>query len=109
MAFAMQFTPATLATAPLVDPEIQVTAQSDFTFTLSARGGVAPWTWLDHPFGTVGVFEDAETGLPLNAFYLVPGIDRTGTPSHLQYQGNWIECRPSRVPHELCAITKPCS
>ncbi|KAJ7438510.1 hypothetical protein B0H11DRAFT_588199 [Mycena galericulata] len=54
-----------------------MTAHSNLTFTLSARGGVAPWTWLDHPAGTVGVFVDSKTGLPSNGFYLIPGIDRT--------------------------------
>ncbi|KAF8971934.1 glycoside hydrolase superfamily [Flammula alnicola] len=58
-------------------PMISVYRSNDFTFTLSAKGGVAPWTWVDHPAGTVGVFMDAKTGLPSNGFYLVPGIDRT--------------------------------
>ncbi len=47
------------------------------TFTLSAQGGVAPFTWLDHPAGTVGFFQDKVTGRPANGFYLIPGIDRT--------------------------------
>lgn len=68
-----------LANASLVDPAINVTRGDNFTFTLSAQGGVAPFTWLDHPANTVGVFVDTKTGKPLNAFYLVPGIDRTGT------------------------------
>ncbi|KAF7377216.1 Glycoside hydrolase family 2 protein [Mycena sanguinolenta] len=71
------FTPMSLADVPLVDPQIQVNSTSDLTFTLSAKGGVAPWTWLDHPAGTIGVFVDNTTGLPSNGFYLVPGIDRT--------------------------------
>ncbi|KAJ6550965.1 glycoside hydrolase family 2 protein [Mycena vulgaris] len=71
------FTPASLADATLVDPKIQLTAAPDLTFTLSALGGVAPWTWLDHPAGTVGVFVDNTTGLPSNGFYLIPGIDHT--------------------------------
>ncbi|KAJ7901256.1 glycoside hydrolase family 2 protein [Mycena leptocephala] len=71
------FTPASLANATLVDPRIHVTSTRDLMFTLSAKGGVAPWTWLDHPAGTVGVFVHAESGLPSNGFYLVPGIDRT--------------------------------
>jgi hypothetical protein len=74
----LQFTPASLANATLVDPRIHVTSTRDLMFTLSAKGGVAPWTWLDHPAGTVGVFVHAESGLPSNGFYLVPGIDRTG-------------------------------
>ncbi|KAI0065586.1 glycoside hydrolase family 2 protein [Artomyces pyxidatus] len=72
------FTPASLANATLVDPRIEVTHGPGLTFTLSAKGGVAPWTWLDHPSGTVGFFAD-KTGHPLNGFYLVPGADRTVT------------------------------
>ncbi|KII92211.1 glycoside hydrolase family 2 protein [Plicaturopsis crispa FD-325 SS-3] len=71
------FTPTSLANATLVDPKINLTATSDLSFTLSARGGVAPWTWLDHPAGTVGYFVDNATGLPSNGFYLIPGSDRT--------------------------------
>lgn len=67
-----------LAEAELVDPEINLTPGSNLTFTLSAKGGVAAYAWLDHPYGTVGYFVDAATQVPLNGFYLVPGIDRTG-------------------------------
>jgi len=72
-----QFTPTPLSNSSLVDPMISVTRNDDLTFTLSAKGGVAPWTWFEHPFGTVGVFFDNNTGLPSDGFYLVPGIDRT--------------------------------
>ncbi|KAF7377200.1 Glycoside hydrolase family 2 protein [Mycena sanguinolenta] len=71
------FTPVSLADVPLVDPQIEINSTPDLTFTLSAKGGVAPWTWLDHPAGTIGMFVDNTTGLPSNGFYLVPGIDRT--------------------------------
>ncbi|KAJ6452761.1 glycoside hydrolase family 2 protein [Mycena sanguinolenta] len=71
------FTPVSLADVSLVDPQIQIDSTKDLTFTVSAKGGVAPWTWLDHPAGTVGVFVDNTTGLPSNGFYLIPGIDRT--------------------------------
>ncbi|KAJ7030709.1 glycoside hydrolase family 2 protein [Mycena alexandri] len=71
------FTPISLAEAALVDPQIRVTSTENLMFTLSALGGVAPWTWLDHPAGTIGFFVDNTTGLPFNGFYLVPGIDRT--------------------------------
>ncbi|KAG6839869.1 hypothetical protein C0991_010981, partial [Blastosporella zonata] len=71
------FTPTSLANAHLVDPKITVFRGQDLTFTLSAKGGVGAWTWIDHPSGTVGVFVDEATGLPSNAFYLIPGIDRT--------------------------------
>jgi beta-mannosidase len=62
-----------------VNPEIKVTRGKDLTFTLSARGGVAAWTWVDHPAGTVGYFVDKKTNVPTNGFYLIPGIDRTRT------------------------------
>ncbi|KAH9934072.1 glycoside hydrolase [Epithele typhae] len=71
------FTPASLALAPLIDPEIEVIAGDSLTFTLSAKGGVAAFTWLDHPVGTVGYFREKRTGNLLNGFYLIPGIDRT--------------------------------
>ncbi|KAI5121557.1 hypothetical protein M0805_000738 [Coniferiporia weirii] len=71
------FTPVSLAEVPLVDPAIHIERGADFTFTLSAQGGVAPFTWLDHPSGTVGIFVDASSGKPSNGFYLVPGMDRT--------------------------------
>ncbi|KAG9316861.1 hypothetical protein JVU11DRAFT_2936 [Chiua virens] len=71
------FTPVSLACANLVDPEIVVSVTSNYTFTLSARGGVGAWTWLDHPYGTAGYFVDETTGSPSNGFYLVPKIDRT--------------------------------
>lgn len=73
-----QFTPTSLANARLVDPEIHVERHEDLAFTLSARGGVAAWTWLDHPAGTVGYFVDNATSVPTNGFYLVPGLYRTG-------------------------------
>ncbi|TFK44105.1 glycoside hydrolase [Crucibulum laeve] len=73
------FTPTSLADAHLVDPKISVIRHPDLSFTLSAKGGVAPWTWIDHPAGTVGIFVDSKTGLPSNGFYLLPGVDRTLT------------------------------
>ncbi|TBU37489.1 glycoside hydrolase [Dichomitus squalens] len=71
------FTPVSLALAKLVDPAIKITPGDDLTFTLSAKGGVGVYAWLDHPAGTVGYFRDSSTGLPTNGFYLIPGIDRT--------------------------------
>ncbi|KAL1742498.1 glycoside hydrolase family 2 protein [Schizophyllum fasciatum] len=70
------FTPASLAAANLVDPGVQLAHEGDLAFTLSAKGGVAPWTWLEHPAGSVGYFADNATGRPSNGFYLIPGIDR---------------------------------
>ncbi|KAM5539879.1 hypothetical protein V8D89_006382 [Ganoderma adspersum] len=71
------FTPTSLASANLVDPKIEVRSGKDLAFTLSAKGGVGVYTWLDHPAGTVGYFQDTSTGLPANGFYLIPGIDRS--------------------------------
>ncbi|KAG1829652.1 glycoside hydrolase family 2 protein [Suillus variegatus] len=71
------FTPVSLAYSNLVDPQIAVIAGENYTFTLSAKGGVGAWMWLDHPSGTVGYFLDPMTGLPSNGYYLIPGIDRT--------------------------------
>ncbi|PCH35835.1 glycoside hydrolase family 2 protein [Wolfiporia cocos MD-104 SS10] len=77
VAMETYYTPTSLAYAELVDPEIALTTGENLTFTLSAKGGVAAYAWLDHPYGTVGYFVDDTTGNPLNGFYLVPGIDRT--------------------------------
>lgn len=82
-----QFTPISLALADLVDPQISMTHSENYTFTLSSKGGVAPYTWVDHPSGTVGYFVDAATSAPFNGFYLVPGIDRTC--ECLQYELNF--------------------
>ncbi|KAF9449648.1 glycoside hydrolase family 2 protein [Macrolepiota fuliginosa MF-IS2] len=71
------FVPTSLANAKLEDPQISITRTNDLTFTLSAKGGVAAWAWMDHPSGTMGIFVDVNTGLPANGFFLVPGIDRT--------------------------------
>ena len=76
--FILQFTPITLAKAALMDPKIHVTAYANLTFTLSAKGGVGAWTWLDHPANTVGYFFDTSSSVPSNGLYLIPGQDRTG-------------------------------
>ena len=74
----IQFTPVSLAQAPLVDPKISLKHTKGLTFEVSAEGGVGAWTWLDHPVGTVGYFAEPATGKPLNGFYLIPGMTRTG-------------------------------
>ncbi|KAA1472783.1 glycoside hydrolase [Dentipellis sp. KUC8613] len=75
------FNPASLSISSLVDPKITITpgkaSTGEMSFTVSAAGGVGPWTWLDHPAGTVGYFVDSVTGQPSNGFYLIPGQDRT--------------------------------
>ena len=75
-----QFTPGSLANASLTDPQLQLSPSTDgnLSFTVSAQGGVAAWAWLEHPANTIGVFVDPN-GVPSNAFYVVPGIDRQGT------------------------------
>ncbi|THH05492.1 hypothetical protein EW146_g9889 [Bondarzewia mesenterica] len=70
------FTPTSLAKANLVDPRIKITHRENLAFTLSAKGSIAAWTWMDHLSGTVGYFFDGMTGVPTNGFYLVPGMDR---------------------------------
>ncbi|KAJ3809985.1 glycoside hydrolase family 2 protein [Lentinula aff. lateritia] len=70
------FTPTSLGNVTLVDPEITVNTGYSYEFVLEAKGGVAPWTWIEHPAGTVGMFIDAYTGSPSNAFYLIPGIQK---------------------------------
>jgi hypothetical protein len=52
-------------------------AHSNLEFTLSAKGGVGVFTWLDHPSGTIGYFVDTATNIPTNGFHLIPGQDRT--------------------------------
>lgn len=66
-----------------------MTAGANYTFTLSAKGGVAPYTWLEHPSGTVGYFVDATTDVPFNGFYLVPGVDRTGKRTNFEVTVTW--------------------
>ena len=73
----LQFTPTSLANVSLIDPQIDVSWIDNSTLILSARGGVAPWAWVDHPAGTIGYFVDAHTNVPSNGFYLIPGITRT--------------------------------
>lgn len=89
----MEFTPISLANAAIVDPKISMYVADDLQITLSAKGGVAPWTWVDHPLGTVGVFVDAVTGKPTNGFYLIPGVDRTCECTYILGVGEWHSLR----------------
>jgi hypothetical protein len=73
-----QFTPVSLASANLVDPNISLTPTTDLEFLLTANGGVGVFTWLDHPSGTVGSFVDANSGVPSNGYFLIPNQDRKG-------------------------------
>ena len=72
-----QFAPVSLSQATLIDPMITMTPSDNLTFTLSARGGVAAFAWIDHPAATVGYFRDVSTNDVSNGFFLIPGIDRT--------------------------------
>lgn len=57
--------------ANLVDPEIKLSYDEDtMTFTVEATKGVALYTWLDYPAGTVGYFD-------ANSFVLAPGKPKT--------------------------------
>lgn len=59
-----------LSRAKLVDPGIALRYSDDTkNFTLEATTGVAVWTWLDYPAGTLLNFDT-------NAFILVPGQPR---------------------------------
>ena len=91
----MEFTPISLANAAIVDPKISMDITDDLQITLSAQGGVAPWTWVDHPLGTVGVFVDAVTGKPTNGFYLIPGVDRTCERTYITGVAEWDNLRES--------------
>ncbi|KAF9890230.1 hypothetical protein FE257_006142 [Aspergillus nanangensis] len=64
------FTPVFLKDLALVDPKLELSRNANTnTFTVEAKSGVALYTWLDYPSGTVGYFED-------NGFILVPGEKR---------------------------------
>ncbi|KAL1672792.1 glycoside hydrolase family 2 protein [Schizophyllum commune] len=79
------FTPTSLAHANLVDPEVQLTHEGDLVFTLNAKGGVAPLTWLEHLAGSIGYLADNATGRPSIGFYLTAGK-------------SWHTCRLCLVP-----------
>ena len=60
-----------LSEAKLVDPEISLSYDgSSRAFTVEAQSGVAAWTWLENPNGTLGNFDS-------NAFILLPRQPRT--------------------------------
>ncbi|RAL17317.1 beta-mannosidase mndA, partial [Aspergillus homomorphus CBS 101889] len=61
------FTPAFPKDLDLVDPRVSVVYNPEIQkFEVEAKSGVALYTWLEHPEGVVGYFEE-------NAFGLVPG------------------------------------
>lgn len=64
------FTPVFPNRLKLVDPQLSLSYdRRTGKFTVEARSGVSLYTWLVHPAGTVGYFED-------NAFVLRPGQKR---------------------------------
>ncbi|KAL1964799.1 hypothetical protein VTN77DRAFT_6666 [Rasamsonia byssochlamydoides] len=64
------FTPVWTNEAKLVDPQIELSYnEATKKFTVEAKSGVALYTWLDYPAGTVGYFDD-------NSFVLRPGQPR---------------------------------
>jgi beta-mannosidase len=64
------FTPVWMNAAKLVDPGLSVSYnEATQKFTVEAKSGVALYTWLDYPAGTVGYFDE-------NSFALVPGQPR---------------------------------
>ena len=71
----------------LVDPELEVKYDTlSGKFTVQAKGGVSLYTWLDHPAGVVGYFDD-------NSFVLVPGEKREIQFAVLDDKtvGNWVD------------------
>lgn len=81
------FTPMFPKDLALVDPKLKVSFDADAEiFTVEAQAGISLYTWLTHPEGVVGYFQE-------NAFALIPGQkksvgfvvqeDRTG--------GKWTE------------------
>lgn len=64
------FHPFPLSKAKLVDPGITLSYSNETkNFTVEATTGVAVWTWLDNPAGTLLNFD-------ANAFILLPGQPR---------------------------------
>ena len=81
------FHAVSLAEAKLVDPGIMLTySNATKNFTVEATTGVAAWTWLDYPAGTVANFDS-------NAFLLLPGQPRSVgyTVKTDSSNGAWVE------------------
>ncbi|PLN77271.1 beta-mannosidase mndA [Aspergillus taichungensis] len=65
------FTPVFPKELALVDPKVKVSFNVDAKkFTVEAQAGISLYTWLTHPEGVVGYFEE-------NAFVLIPGQKKT--------------------------------
>lgn len=80
------FHPFPLSKAKLADPGITLSyANATKNFTVEATTGVAVWTWLDNPAGTLLNFD-------VNAFILLPGQPREigYTLKSDSTGGNWV-------------------
>ncbi|PKY03061.1 beta-mannosidase mndA [Aspergillus campestris IBT 28561] len=65
------FTPVFPKDLALVDPKVKVSFDAKTkTFTVEAQSGISLYTWLTHPEGVVGYFEE-------NSFVLIPGQKKT--------------------------------
>lgn len=76
-----------LADAELVDPGLTLTySNATKNFTVEATTGIAAWTWLDNPAGTLLNFD-------ANAFWLMPGQPREVgyTLKSDSTDGDWVE------------------
>ena len=81
------FHPFPLSKAKLVDPGITLSySNATKNFTVEATTGVAVWTWLDNPAGTLLNFD-------ANAFILLPGQPREVgyTLKSDSTGGDWVE------------------
>lgn len=81
------FHPTPLNVADLVDPGLTLNYDNATgNFTVEATKGVAAWTWVENPAGTVGNFDS-------NGFWLVPGAPRelSFTMKNDTTAGAWIE------------------
>ncbi|KZT04086.1 glycoside hydrolase family 2 protein [Laetiporus sulphureus 93-53] len=70
------YTPTSLANAELIDPEIDMIAGDSLTFTLSAKGGVAAYAWLDHPSGKSYIIDPISSTLHKPALSMIRDPDR---------------------------------
>ena len=81
------FHAAPLSKAKMVDPGLRLSYSKDTkNFTVEATTGVAAWTWLDYPAGTVGHFDS-------NGFWLLPGRKRevSFTLETDNSSGSWLD------------------
>ena len=85
--------------AKIKDPGLKLSHDGKSTFTVEAPNGVALYTWLTHPAGTLGFFDD-------NLFVLNPG-EKKHVPFNLQQDdtnGKWLD---EVVVHSLWDLGTP--